>query len=106
MKTRRDLRRLRMRHLSSRVAPAASAHESTAQAKTNLGEISDLVFGVQPVRELAAAAPSRIRKLYVKRGAETRFQAEIHAVSENGGEVLVVASDDLARMAGSETRHQ
>lgn len=58
------------------------------------------------MRELIAAAPGRICKLYVKREAETRFQAEMRAVTEKGGEVITVLSDELARLAGSEARHQ
>jgi 23S rRNA (guanosine2251-2'-O)-methyltransferase len=108
MKTgRRDARRLRIRHVGFPVAPAAGAYQPKAhQGHGALGETPDLVFGLQPVRELVGAAAFRISKLYVKRGTETRFQAEIRAVRQNGGEVIRVAGDDLARLAGSEARHQ
>ncbi len=65
-----------------------------------------LVFGVQPVRELHAAAPSRVHKLYVRAGTETRFSEQICAVRQSGGEVVAVGSGELARLAGPEAYHQ
>ena len=107
MKTgRHDLRRLRVRRLASSVAAAGAHRPKPHPGHTGTEEISNLVFGVQPVSELVAAAPSRIGKLYVKQGAETRFRTEIRAVRESGGEVIVAASDELARLAGPEARHQ
>jgi len=55
---------------------------------------------------MIAAAPDRIRNLYVKRGAERRFESLMQAVRNSGGEVLVLVSDELARLAGSVARHQ
>ena len=55
---------------------------------------------------MIAAAPSHIRALYIKHGLETKFEPQIHAVRNSGGQVVVVASNELARMAGSEARHQ
>jgi 23S rRNA (guanosine2251-2'-O)-methyltransferase len=69
-------------------------------------EIAEVVFGLEPVREIIAATPSRVRRLYYKQGAETRFEPQIQAVRDSGGQVLAVASSDLARLAGSEIRHQ
>jgi 23S rRNA (guanosine2251-2'-O)-methyltransferase len=69
-------------------------------------QITDIIFGLQPVREIITAAPFRIRKLYVKQGAETIFPAEIRAVRENGGEIMAVPSNELARLAGWGARHQ
>jgi 23S rRNA (guanosine2251-2'-O)-methyltransferase len=66
----------------------------------------DLIFGVEPVRELIGAAPGAIRMLYVKAGAEARFAAEIDAVRTQGGNVVRSEDEALARMAGSEARHQ
>jgi 23S rRNA (guanosine2251-2'-O)-methyltransferase len=66
----------------------------------------DLIFGVEPVRELIGAAPGAIRILYVKAGAEARFAAEIDAVRTQGGNVIRSEDEALARMAGSEARHQ
>jgi 23S rRNA (guanosine2251-2'-O)-methyltransferase len=58
------------------------------------------------VRELLAAAPSAIRTLYVKAGAQVRFAGEIQAVRATGGQIISATDDALARMAGSEGRHQ
>jgi len=58
------------------------------------------------VREIISAAPSHIRRLYVKQGTETKFELQIQAVREKGGGVVAVASDELARLVGSEARHQ
>jgi 23S rRNA (guanosine2251-2'-O)-methyltransferase len=55
---------------------------------------------------MIAAAPACIRTLYIKLGMETRFGPQIEAVRESGGQVVAVASNELARMAGSEARHQ
>jgi 23S rRNA (guanosine2251-2'-O)-methyltransferase len=66
----------------------------------------DLIFGVEPVRELLAAAPGAVRKLYIKTGAEARFAAEIDAARTAGASVIRAADDELARMAGPEARHQ
>ncbi|MGD0289355.1 MAG: 23S rRNA (guanosine(2251)-2'-O)-methyltransferase RlmB [Candidatus Binataceae bacterium] len=66
----------------------------------------DLIFGVEPVRELLAAAPGAIRVLYVKASAQARFADEIDAARIQGATVLATADEALARMAGSEARHQ
>jgi 23S rRNA (guanosine2251-2'-O)-methyltransferase len=66
----------------------------------------DLIFGVEPVRELLAAAPGAIRVLYVKAGAQARFAGEINAARVQGATVLATEDEALARMAGSEARHQ
>ncbi len=66
----------------------------------------DLIFGVEPVRELLAAAPGAIRVLYVKAAAQARFADEIDAARIQGATVLATEDAALARMAGSEARHQ
>ncbi|HVA81575.1 MAG TPA: RNA methyltransferase substrate-binding domain-containing protein, partial [Candidatus Binataceae bacterium] len=66
----------------------------------------DLIFGVEPVRELLAAAPGAIRVLYVKAAAQARFASEIDAARIQGANVFATEDDALARMAGSEARHQ
>jgi len=53
-----------------------------------------------------AAAPGAIRVLYVKAGAEARFAAEVDAARTQGANVIRTEDDVLARMAGSEARHQ
>jgi len=69
-------------------------------------ESTEIIFGVEPVRELIAAAASRITTLYVKAGLQARFGPQIEAVRASGGLVVPAASEVLARMAGSEARHQ
>jgi 23S rRNA (guanosine2251-2'-O)-methyltransferase len=64
------------------------------------------VFGAEPVRELVAASPSSVRTLYIKPGTHSRFTDEIAAVRAGGGNVVTAEDDMLARMAGSEARHQ
>jgi 23S rRNA (guanosine2251-2'-O)-methyltransferase len=66
----------------------------------------DLIFGVDPVRELLAAAPGAIRVLYVKAAAQARFAAEVDAARSQGAAVIATEDEALARMAGSEGRHQ
>jgi 23S rRNA (guanosine2251-2'-O)-methyltransferase len=66
----------------------------------------EIVFGVEPIRELLAVAPRAIRTLYFKAGAHPRFATEIEAVRAAGGNIVSSADDALARMAGSEGRHQ
>jgi 23S rRNA (guanosine2251-2'-O)-methyltransferase len=61
---------------------------------------------VEPVRELIAASAAAIRTLYVKAGAQMRFSAEIDAVRAGGGQIVSAGDEALARMAGSEGRHQ
>ncbi|HXD89406.1 MAG TPA: RNA methyltransferase substrate-binding domain-containing protein, partial [Candidatus Binataceae bacterium] len=66
----------------------------------------EIIFGVEPVRELLAASPNAIQTLYVKNGLYERFGGEIETVREAGGKVVRAEDGELARMAGSEGRHQ
>jgi 23S rRNA (guanosine2251-2'-O)-methyltransferase len=70
------------------------------------GPHGEIIFGVEPVRELIVAAAAAIRVLYVKAGTHARFTDEIEAVRARGGQVVTVEDDALARMAGSAARHQ
>jgi 23S rRNA (guanosine2251-2'-O)-methyltransferase len=67
---------------------------------------SEIIFGVEPVRELIAASPAAIRTLYFKSGMQGRFADEIEAVRVSGGQVVSSGDEALGRMAGSEGRHQ
>ena len=91
-----------------RLETARDAHltGSPRRHDRRLSETSEVIFGVEPIREMIAAAPSGIRTLYVKHGMETKFEPQMQAVSAGGGHVVVVASTELAQMAGSEARHQ
>lgn len=96
----RDRRRRRHRHAGR----AAGGPASAAPPADSAGR--DLIFGVEPVRELLAAAPGAIRVLYVKAAAQGRFADEIDAARIQGATVLATEDAALARMAGSEARHQ
>lgn len=67
---------------------------------------AEIIFGVEPVRELIGASAAAIQTLYVKSGAYERFGGEIEAVRAAGGRVVKAEDADLSRMAGSEGRHQ
>src|SRR5208283_339588 len=70
------------------------------------GNDSEIVYGVEPIRELVAAAPASIRVLYVKSGDERRFAAEIDLVRTGGGRVEFADEAGLERLAGPTARHQ
>jgi 23S rRNA (guanosine2251-2'-O)-methyltransferase len=65
-----------------------------------------IVFGVEPVREMVAAAPDAIRVLLVRAGDERRFAGEIARVRAAGGRVESADERELERLAGAEARHQ
>jgi 23S rRNA (guanosine2251-2'-O)-methyltransferase len=69
-------------------------------------ERDQIVFGVEPVREMLAADASALHTLYVRVRDEGRFSAEIARVRGAGGRVVAVEDTELVRMAGSEARHQ
>jgi 23S rRNA (guanosine2251-2'-O)-methyltransferase len=66
----------------------------------------DVVYGVEPIRELLAAAPGAVRTLHLRAGEERRFASEVAIVRGAGGQVA--ADDDamLERLAGAGARHQ
>jgi len=68
--------------------------------------VPEIVFGLEPIREIIAATPARIRRLYVKQGTETRFEPLINAVRLRGAEIVAVSSNQLQGIAGSGARHQ
>jgi 23S rRNA (guanosine2251-2'-O)-methyltransferase len=70
------------------------------------GNDREIVYGVEPIRELIAAAPASIRVLYVKSGDERRFAAEIDLVRTGGGRVEFADEAGLERLAGPTARHQ
>jgi 23S rRNA (guanosine2251-2'-O)-methyltransferase len=67
---------------------------------------ADLVYGVEPVRELAGAAPAAMRVLHVRRGDEGRFAHIIESVRAAGGRIAGADDEQLDRLAGSGARHQ
>jgi 23S rRNA (guanosine2251-2'-O)-methyltransferase len=70
------------------------------------GNERGIVYGVEPIRELVAAAPASIRVLYVKSGDERRFAPEIDLVRTGGGRVEFADETGLERLAGLTARHQ
>jgi 23S rRNA (guanosine2251-2'-O)-methyltransferase len=89
-------------------AARAAQADAAGQEQQHEGrpQPSQIIFGVEPVLELIAAAPSRIGALYVKHGSETKFEQQIQTVRGHGGSVVVVESSELTQMAGSQARHQ
>lgn len=83
------------RHGAGRYQP--ERHESTR---------TDLVFGVEPVRELIAAAPGSIRTLYVRTGDGQRFEEEMDRVRIAGGQVAFADEAEISRNCGRDARHQ
>jgi 23S rRNA (guanosine2251-2'-O)-methyltransferase len=82
-----------------RPRPAGDPHSAEARDR-------EMVYGVEPIRELVAAAPEAIRALFVRRDEERRFAAEIEQVRKRGGRVEMVEAERLAQLAGAEARHQ
>ncbi len=94
-----------------RPAPAPVREYQRADAdprepRRTSGNDREIVYGVEPIRELVAAAPASIRVLYVKSGDERRFAAEIDLVRTGGGRVEFADDAGLERLAGSAARHQ
>src|SRR5262249_5917228 len=53
-----------------------------------------------------AAAPDAVRELYIREGQGQRFAVDIQHVRAAGGRIVSADAATLARMAGSESRHQ
>jgi 23S rRNA (guanosine2251-2'-O)-methyltransferase len=89
---------------SERNSHPARNHER--HATDNAAARTDLVFGVEPVRELIAAAPGAIRTLYVRIGDEHRFEDEMDRVRIAGGQVGFADEAEISRNCGRDARHQ
>jgi 23S rRNA (guanosine2251-2'-O)-methyltransferase len=90
-------------------APARDYRRADAgerETRRASGNDREIVYGVEPIRELVAAAPGSIRVLYVKSGDERRFVAEIDLVRTGGGRVEFADEAGLERLAGPAARHQ
>jgi 23S rRNA (guanosine2251-2'-O)-methyltransferase len=75
-------------------------------ARPNLGKREDLVFGIEPIRELVAVAPTMVRTLYLRAATRARLAAEVVAVAAAGGEIREVEDRALVAMAGEQALHQ
>jgi 23S rRNA (guanosine2251-2'-O)-methyltransferase len=89
----------RGRNWHQRPRPAAEAQAAPARDR-------EMVYGVEPIRELIAAAPDAVRALFVRRDGERKFSAEIEQVRKHGGRVEMVEAERLVQLAGAEARHQ
>lgn len=78
----------------------------TRVANAQNHERREVVFGVEPIRELLAAEPNAIQSLYIGQQSERRFAAEIARARQAGASVAIVDDLALAKMAGSQARHQ
>ncbi len=83
---------------------AARTHHGPLAHKGN--DRRQIVFGIEPVREMLAADPSAVHTLYIRARDQARFAGEIARVRGAGGRAVAVDEPDLARMAGSQARHQ
>jgi 23S rRNA (guanosine2251-2'-O)-methyltransferase len=79
--------------------PVAEPHRAEARDR-------EMVYGVEPIRELVAAAPQAVRALFVRRDEERRFAAEIQQMRQHGGRIELVEAERLVQLAGAEARHQ
>lgn len=123
MRNRRDRRRARLhddqrgphRRDDGRAAPAPHRHperhgqqlgSDRHRAEPHESTRTDLVYGIEPVRELIAAAPGAIRTLYVRTGDEHKFEEEMDRVRIAGGQVAFADEAEIARNCGRDARHQ
>ncbi len=97
---------IQRRALRHTLSSGADNSEAKGVGTHGRGELPLIIFGEERVRELIAAAPSRVCKLCVREGAEKRYESQIHAVRHSGGEIAVMSTTELASLAGLEARHQ
>jgi 23S rRNA (guanosine2251-2'-O)-methyltransferase len=84
-------------------------HERQREQPHNVARDSnrtDLVFGAEPVKELAIAAPEIVRTLHVRIGDERRYADEIEKIRAAKGQISPLDDAALAKMCGSPARHQ
>src|SRR6266849_1180187 len=101
MRDNRNSRTQRRSHVSP---PHGGARAAAGDGHQNAE--GQLVFGVEPVRELISAAPAAVRVLYVRAGAERRFAAEIESIRACCAQIVSVEEERLNRMAGAGAHHQ
>lgn len=93
-------------HRSRTETRPAHAPEKRGPLGPSAREPGDIVFGVEPLRELLAAAAAAVRVLYVDRSQAIRFAAEAALARRAGGQVIEADRATLGRLAGSQARHQ
>ena len=84
----------------------ASTNPAPREYRSSAATEREIVYGVEPIRELITSAPAAIRVLYVKSGDERRFASEIDLVRTSGGRVEFADDAGLERLAGPTARHQ
>lgn len=95
------------KHRPDRFPRQGPSHEPGAHGEhRERDHDSNVVFGVEPVRELIGAAPGSIRVLHVAAGVERRFAGEIARVRASGGRIDFSDDNKLAALAGRDSRHQ
>jgi 23S rRNA (guanosine2251-2'-O)-methyltransferase len=82
------------------------ARDSSRERDLGQSDERHLVFGLEPVRELLAAAPQSVRALYVRDRDQRRFADEVGRVRSSGGEIRAVDEATLTRITGEGSRHQ
>jgi 23S rRNA (guanosine2251-2'-O)-methyltransferase len=90
----------------SRSGGPAWAGDSSRESHLGQSDERHLVFGVEPVTELIAAAPQSVRTLYVRDRDQRRFADEVERVRSSGGETRAVDDATLVRIVGEGSRHQ
>jgi len=101
----RDNRNSRPRRYSH-AGPSPHGGPRAAAGDEHPSAQGQLVFGIEPVRELILAAPAAVRVLYIRAGAERRFAAEIESIRACGGQIVSAEEERLKRMAGAGAHHQ
>ena len=66
----------------------------------------EVVFGAEPVKELIAAAPETVTKLYLTDETQQRLRAEAELLRQAGGQIVKLDRQALAHLAGPQARHQ
>jgi 23S rRNA (guanosine2251-2'-O)-methyltransferase len=97
----KTLVRIRPPHLSIGGGESPSASSTHEQPPTS----PQLVFGIEPVRELLAAG-QEVDILYVSERLKGRFVTEMRRVEDAGGKIAVVGDKVIQQLCGFEARHQ
>jgi 23S rRNA (guanosine2251-2'-O)-methyltransferase len=100
----RDNRNPRTRRYSHAGPPHGSPRAASGDGHPRAE--GQLVFGVEPVRELISAAPAAVQVLYVRAGAERRFAMEIESIRACGAQIVSFEEERLNRIAGAGAHHQ
>lgn len=98
-------RRQRRRRFDS-TAPRLNLEPARLGEGRSAADGEAVVFGAEPVKELIAAAPETVTKLYLTDETQPRFRAEAELLRRAGGQIVTLDRRELARLAGVRARHQ